>query len=101
MLREARQRAGISQRVLAEKSGVPQSTIARIEAGKNVPRVDTLDRLLRTCGYSLEIEPALGLGVERSTIRERLKMSPAERLSRLTQEAQVLEILRSARRRPA
>jgi uncharacterized protein len=39
-----------------------------------------------------------GAGVDRSTIRERLKLSPAERLARITQDAQALQALRSARR---
>lgn len=33
LLREARRSAGLSQRALAEKAGVPQSTVARIESG--------------------------------------------------------------------
>lgn len=43
----ARRRAGLSQRALAAQSGVPQSTIGRIEAGLVDPRVRTLSRLLR------------------------------------------------------
>jgi DNA-binding XRE family transcriptional regulator len=38
----ARRSAGLTQRQLAERSGVPQPTIARIESGKQMPRADTL-----------------------------------------------------------
>ena len=40
----ARENAGLSQRELAERSGVPQSTIARIERGYNTS-IDTLSKI--------------------------------------------------------
>ncbi|MGA9159830.1 MAG: helix-turn-helix transcriptional regulator, partial [Actinomycetota bacterium] len=49
-LREARRGAGLTQRALALRAGIPQPTIARIEARTVVPRIDTLDRLLSACG---------------------------------------------------
>jgi predicted transcriptional regulator len=64
---------------LAEATGVPQSTIGRIESGAVVPRVDTLDRLLRACGDQLEAMPLLGQGVDRSLIAMMLAMTPQER----------------------
>lgn len=82
MLREARARAGLTQRELAAKSGIPQETIARIERGRAEPRVKTLDRLLDGCGYGLEVMPRLGKGVDRTQIRELLMLSPSERLAR-------------------
>jgi predicted transcriptional regulator len=60
-------------------TGVPQSTIGRIESGAVVPRVDTLDRLLRACGDQLEAMPLLGQGVDRSLIAMMLAMTPQER----------------------
>jgi len=44
-----------------------------------VPRVDTLDRLLRACGKDLELVERAGKGLDRTLIRERLKLSRAER----------------------
>jgi len=82
MLRVARSRAKLTQRELAAKSGVPQETIARIERGHVDPRLGTLDRLLEGCGYGLEVEPRLGIGVDRTQIRALLEMSPSERLER-------------------
>ncbi len=82
MLRYARSRAKLTQRALAARTGIPQETIARIERGRVDPRVGTLDRLLEGCGYGLEVEPRLGIGIDRTQIRELLKLTPTERLAR-------------------
>jgi hypothetical protein len=81
MLRHARRRAGLTQRQLAAKTGFPQETIARIESGRVDPRVTTLDRLLEGCGFGLEHLPRLGIGIDRTQIRERLSVSMDERLA--------------------
>ena len=80
MVREARGRAGLTQRQLAAKSGIPQETIARIERGRADPRVNTLDRLLAACEFGLEVMPRLGIGIDRTQIRERLAASFDRRL---------------------
>jgi hypothetical protein len=80
---------------------VPQETIARIESGTTRPRFDTLDRLLEAAGFGLEVMPRLGVGVERSLIRESLQRTPAERLAAGQQAAQGMEWLKSGVRRPA
>lgn len=98
MLRRARRRAGLSQRALAAGTGVAQPTIARIEAGREDPRIATLDRLLRACGEALGAVPAAGGGVDRSGIRALLAMTPAERLAGLVAEAPALERWSAARR---
>lgn len=79
MVREARRRAGFTQRELAAKSGIPQETIARIERGRADPRVMTLDRLLEACEFGLEVMPRLGIGIDRGQIQERLRTPPARR----------------------
>ncbi len=78
-LRAARRRKGDSQRALAELTGVPQSTIGRIESGVVTPRVDTLSLLLRACDDELEAMPVLGQGIDRSLIAMMLAMAPEER----------------------
>ena len=82
MLRDGRRHAGLTQRELAGKAGIPQETIARIERGRADPRVKTLDRLLEACGYGLETMPRLGIGVDRTQIRSLLELTPSERLAR-------------------
>ena len=47
----------MSQRDLAEKAGMKQSAIARIEKMKVSPSVDTLNHLLFQLGYRLKIVP--------------------------------------------
>ena len=58
---EARESRGMTQRDLAEASGLKQSAIARIESRRSTPRVDTLLKLLAPLGYTLSIVP---LGTE-------------------------------------
>ncbi|MEV4117859.1 helix-turn-helix transcriptional regulator [Micromonospora sp. NPDC049645] len=50
-LRNLRRRADLSQRELAEQSGIPKSTVARIEAGQGAgPAFRTVERLVRAAG---------------------------------------------------
>src|SRR5207244_6989964 len=100
-LRYARRRAGLSQRQLAAASGIPQSTIGRIEAGLVDPRVSTLNALLRACEFDLEVEPLLGIGVDRSQIQERLALTPGERILRAGKEARVFDLIGGAALRAA
>jgi transcriptional regulator with XRE-family HTH domain len=79
MLRDARRRSGLTQRALARRAGVPQPTVARIESGVVTPRVDTLDRLLAVCGRALDSVERPGSGVDRTLIRERLRLSVSDR----------------------
>lgn len=69
----------MSQRELAKLSGIKQPAIARIEARRVIPRSDTLDRLLRACGEDLAPRRRLGVGVDRTMMRELLHLTPGER----------------------
>jgi len=101
MLRHARHRAGLTQRQLAAKAGIPQETIARIERGRVDPRLGTLDCLLEGCGFGLEHLPRLGIGIDRAQIRERLSMAPAERLARAIEEDRLMLAFRTNLKRVA
>jgi transcriptional regulator with XRE-family HTH domain len=94
VLRQARRRAGLTQRDLAAWAGVPQSRVAKIESGAVIPRVDTLDRLLEACGEGLESGPRPGIGLDRSGYRELLRKSPAGRLRQAALSAYGLARLR-------
>lgn len=99
MVREARGRAGLTQRQLAAKSGIPQETIARIERGRADPRVKTLDRLLEACEFGLEVMPRLGIGIDRTQIQERIGFPIAERLAvAMDDDAHFVEWSRPLRR---
>jgi len=54
---EAREERGLSQRELAEISGIKQPAIARLESLKATPQIDTLFKVLYPLGYTLEIVP--------------------------------------------
>lgn len=99
MLRHSRKRAGLTQRQLAAKVGIPQETIARIESGRVDPRVGTLDRLLEGCGFGLEHLPRLGIGIDRTVINALLDLSPSERLAlAIDNDRHFVDLRRSIRR---
>ena len=96
-LRDARRRAGLSQREVAARAHVPQPTVARIEARAVSPRVDTLDRLLAVCGAGLTVEPRPGSGVDRGPIRALRRLTPTDRLHLAVDEARNLDRLLASR----
>lgn len=81
LLRDARKRHGVSQQSLARRAGTTQSAISRIERGGVSPTVETLGELLHLIGEDLILgtEPT-DSGIDRSLIRERLALTPSERL---------------------
>jgi transcriptional regulator with XRE-family HTH domain len=98
ILNMARRRAGLSQRELAERAGVPQPSISRIERGQVSPTVDTLERLIRACG--MELEPIDRPGedaVDRTLIWENLQLTPAQRARNAALDWARLEAFRRAR----
>jgi transcriptional regulator with XRE-family HTH domain len=56
LVREARRRAGLTQRELAERTGTTQSSIARLETGRTSPSFDLVLRLVRHCGFDLFVQ---------------------------------------------
>lgn len=54
-LAEARRRHGLSQEELAERAGMPQTNVSRIERDKVSPSLSTLERLLAAMGETLQI----------------------------------------------
>ena len=46
-LRAARERLGLTQEQVAERSGVQAGEVSRIETGKRDPKVSTLERLAK------------------------------------------------------
>jgi transcriptional regulator with XRE-family HTH domain len=60
LVRDARSRAGLSSRALAERAGVSPSTITRVESGRIDPTTGMLERILAAAGgrLRLEVDPA-------------------------------------------
>ena len=54
---EAREAKGLSQRELAEISGVKQPAIASLDSMRSTPQFDTLFKVLSPLGYTLSIVP--------------------------------------------
>lgn len=54
---EARDKNGITQKQLAEMSGLKQPAIARLERLQTTPQINTLFKLLKPLGYTLAIVP--------------------------------------------
>ena len=99
LLRNARSDAGLTQRQLAQRTGVAQPTIARIEAGVADPRTQTLAKLVSACGHDLIAERRPGIGVDRSQMRALLRLSPGERLRLLRDDVAGLRRLERATHR--
>src|SRR4051812_10103939 len=57
LVSELRAKSGLSQVELAERAGVTQPLIARLEKGdhQRTPTFDTLFKILKALGYSMEI----------------------------------------------
>lgn len=54
-MRQARRRADLTQQQLADRAGTTQSAIARLESGRTSPSFDQVIRLIRLCGYRLDV----------------------------------------------
>jgi transcriptional regulator with XRE-family HTH domain len=81
LVRDARRRHGVSQARLAARASTTQSAISRIERDRVSPSVETLRSLLHLLGEDLELSSELGdSGIDRTLIRERLKLTPDERV---------------------
>lgn len=101
LVREARRRAGLTQRELAERAGTTQSAIARLESGRGQISFDNVIRLLRLCGLDLDL-----MLVERddSDLAQAMRLhslSPGERWARAEQIAQQMRAFRAAGARSA
>ncbi|HVT22101.1 MAG TPA: helix-turn-helix transcriptional regulator [Mycobacteriales bacterium] len=94
LVREARRRAGLTQTELAEKAGTTQSAIARLEAGRTSPSFDLVLRLVRLCGFRLDVllDPYDDSDVAQAEVVLRIPVE--QRLGYLTRSVHNLESLR-------
>ncbi len=68
----------MTQHDLAQAVGMPQPSIARIEAGTVIPRTTTLLAILEATGHQLTVEP-IGPAVDLEAIRHRLRLNHPQR----------------------
>ena len=99
LLRSARRQAGLSQRALAKQAEMPQATVSRIERAVVSPSVDTIDRLLKECGFEVEVATWDPEGVDRTLIVERLELAPRKRVLEAENEWRGALALRNAAQR--
>jgi transcriptional regulator with XRE-family HTH domain len=85
LVREARKRAGLTQRGLADKAGTTQSAIARLESGRTRPAFDDVLRLVRLCGYDLDVMLVERDDSDWSQVRRQLQLSPTARAERMVE----------------
>ncbi len=104
LVREARRRAGLTQEQLAERAGTTQSAVARWEAGRAAPSLETLARIVRACELELRVGLAAPDAGEASLIERNLGLPPAQRFDQLVRTVRFLRAGRAAvsrsRRRP-
>jgi transcriptional regulator with XRE-family HTH domain len=80
LIREARQLAGLSQSELAERLHTSQSAVSNWERGRDIPRVNTLGRILEACGFESDLVFRRVDDVDRSQIAGALASTPEARL---------------------
>jgi transcriptional regulator with XRE-family HTH domain len=96
-LRREREARGVSQSSLALRTGVSQSAISRIEAGREVPSLERWSRLLAGLG----LKPEIGLvqiaeppSEPQHTEYARRFLTPGERLERAADWNEALSEIR-------
>ncbi|MCP3910907.1 MAG: helix-turn-helix transcriptional regulator [Actinomycetia bacterium] len=90
-LTHARASAGLSLRELAGRAGTSHATLSAYEQGRVVPAVDTVNRIVRAAGFSLDAElhrrhrteDGLERGEELAAVLELAEEFPARHSPRL------------------
>lgn len=98
LIREARLRAGLTQQELAERLATTQPVVARWEAGRSSPTLETVVRAVRACGLDLHVSLARYDHDDDRLIDDQLGRTPAERLDAIENLLRQEEVLRRARR---
>jgi transcriptional regulator with XRE-family HTH domain len=93
LLQLARLKAGLSQRQLAERAGVPTTMISAYERDKRQPTLSTLLRILEAAGYDLRMQLAPHETHDEVLAALEATRSPRERARRNRQ----IEVWRRAR----
>ncbi|HZT95870.1 MAG TPA: helix-turn-helix domain-containing protein [Chloroflexota bacterium] len=95
LVREARRRAGLSQAELARRAGTTQSSIARLEVGDVNPSFELVRRLVRECGFALNVSLQPYDDSDLIQAQRLAELSPQERLADLVAAVDALTRLRA------
>jgi len=99
LVRTARRRKGLTQRELADRTGISQPMIASIERGLQDPRYSTLKRILAAVDQELNVIDRAGGGVDRTQFVESLRLTPLQRLRNGVSSSKAIDrLVKSARR---
>ncbi|MDQ3455896.1 MAG: helix-turn-helix domain-containing protein [Actinomycetota bacterium] len=93
LIREARKRAALTQRELAERAGTTQSAIARLESGRVDPGFERVRTLMRLCGFNLLVALDPWDDSDLAQAIRLLEMSPEQRLEYMVRAANLLSEL--------
>ena len=97
LVREARRRAGLTQRQLAARSGLSQAAVARIESGETSASFERIVELVRACGFDLDFH-VVPLDEDLLTLAEQNeRLSPDQRLDALLSGLELYEAGQRAR----
>ena len=96
LLREARLRAGLTQKQLGTRAGTSQPAIARWESGAVQPSLERLRELIRACGLELTYGLANYDDSYDEWIERYLALSPEERVEQAIDRAGVVRELQAA-----
>ncbi len=99
IIREARKRAGLSQRELAQRLGTTQAVIARWEAGHNSPSFDRVLEAVRACDLDLGIRIFTRDDQHALLIDDALRLSAGQRLDVIARNREAMEDFRASVRR--
>lgn len=83
LIKEARKRAGLSQRELARRLSTSQSVIARWESGARSPTMETVTRALKACGLELQVALAPRDEQDIAMAAQNVGLTPAQRVELL------------------
>ena len=78
-LKEARQKAGLSQEQLSEKLHVSRSAVAKWETDKGMPDIENLKAASQLLGVSIDYLLDEGSGISFSTIKESININDYEK----------------------
>lgn len=98
LIREARRRAGVTQTELANRAATTQSAIARWESGRTAVSLDDVRRLVRLCGFDLELMLVPRDDSDMAQASRLAHLDGQERMNRHARVARQLTALRQAGR---